>query len=245
MTARATDHRRPVFGEGVARWPYRILAVDSTTGPASSVPADFLLDAGIEISPFADGASALICMSSEDPAAILVPTEMLGVDFTYFVETVTQLCSVPVIVGLTNEPGSQERAYQALEIGARALTVLPAGLEQLTSLTQQLGVRRSGFVTRSQHALVAIDPEAHRVEVDGKAVHLSAVELGALKVLVEAAPHVVLNQEFVRLLSANRPMTLDNLKRVISRVRVKLAAAAPDQPDLIETVRSLGYRLRS
>jgi len=237
--------RRPVFRAGTARWPYRILAVDSATGPASAVSPAAFAEAGIELTAFRDGASALLCMSAEDPAAILAPTEMLGVDFACFIETVVEFSAVPVIVGLTSEPGSQERAYQALGKGARALIALPAEREQLTALAQQVAARRSAFTVPRSYKHLSMDPSAHRAEMDGVPVNLSPIEFRALALLLEFAPNLVSQENFVEALSSGEHrMTTHHVKRVISRLRARLAATAPDKPDLIETVRSCGYRLR-
>jgi DNA-binding response OmpR family regulator len=245
MAVHTAEHpRRPVFSTGAARWPYRVVAVDAASGPAA-VPAETLTDAGIELATFRDGASALLRMSAEDPAAILAPTEMLGVDFGYFIDSVLELSAVPVIVGLTGQPGSQHRAYQALDKGARALIALPAEREQLSALTQQFAGRRSSFAVPLTYRQFRMDPAAHRVEVDGHPVNLSPIEFAAMALMLERAPSLVPQEHFREVLSGDRPMTVGHLKRVISRLRARLASVAPDQPDFIETVRSCGYRLRS
>ena len=246
MAVHTAEHpRRPVFHTGAARWPYRVVAVDAASGPASAVPAEALTDAGIELATFRDGTSALLCMSAEDPAAVLAPTEMVGVDFTCFIDAVLEFSAVPVIVGLTGAPGSQDRAYQALDKGARALIALPVEWEQLSALTQQFAGRRSSFAVPLTYNQFRMEPAAHRVEVDGHPVNLSPIEFAAMALLLERAPSLVPQEHFLGALSGDRPMTVGHLKRVISRLRARLASVAPDQPDFIETVRSCGYRLRS
>jgi len=240
----ASYDRRPVFGAGTARWPYRVVAVDPAAGPGSTTSSPPLRDAGIEVVPFADGASALLCLSAQDPAAVLAPTEMLGVDFGYFVESVTELSSLPVIIGLTDDPGSHRRAYQALDQGARALVPLPAEREQLSTILHQLGLRRAEICTPRTHHAISLDPGAHRVEVAGVRVSLSPVEFAALAQLMALAPKVVSREEFAAVLYGDRELTSSHLNRIICHLRAKLGAAAPGQPDLIETVRFFGYRLR-
>jgi len=246
MTPRSADQRRrPGFGAGIARWPYRVVAVDATTGPACSAPAQSFLDVGVELTCFADGTAALLCLSNEDPAAVLAPTEMRGVDFICFIETVIELSAVPILVGLTRDPSGQQRAYAALDLGARALVALPVGRDELSPLTQQFATRRPSSATAGAHQHITLDAQAHRVEVAGTAVNLSSIELATLRVLFDAAPNLVSKEELVEILSPERRLTVAYMTRVISRIRYKLGAAAPDQPHFIETVQSLGYRLRN
>lgn len=241
------DHvdRRQIFSAGFARWPYRILAVEATTSPVSTVEADQLGDLGIELVTFSDGASALMCMSVEDPVVVLAPTEIPGVDFDYFVEAILKFSTIPVIVGLTSDQGSNERAAEAMRRGAHGLIALPAGLDQMCALTKRIASPRSAFSAPRTFGSISMDPQAYRVEVSGVPVNLSLVEFAVLTRLMLAAPGVAIKEELMEVEVGDGHLTHNHLKSVISRLRTKLAEAAPDQPDFIETVRALGYRLRS
>jgi two-component system response regulator MtrA len=239
----APGDRPHVFSAGLARWPYRVLAVEAASSVVALLSEDGLSDTGIELATFQDGASALMCMSAEDPAVVLAPTEMRGVDFLCFVETVLKFSTVPVIVGLTSDEGSTERAYEAIRRGAHGLIALPAEPNQILALTQRFAAPRSAFSAPRTFGPISLDPQAHRVEAGGAPVNLSVVEFAVLNRLMLAAPALVTKEELMEV--GDGRLTLSHLKSVISRVRAKLAAAAPDQPDCIETVRSFGYRLRS
>jgi DNA-binding response OmpR family regulator len=242
----AQPDRRHVFSAGLARWPYRILAIETSTSPVSALTGDELSDVGIELATFPDGASALMCMSVEDPAVVLAPTEIPGVDFHCFVDTILKFSTVPVIVGLTRDQGSRERAGEAIRRGAHGLIALPAGLDQMCALTKRIATPRSAFSAPRTFRFISVDPQAYRVEVSGVPINLSLVEFAVLRRLLQAAPAVVTKDELVEVdVVGNGKLTLNHLKRVIGRLRAKLAAAAPDQPDIIETVRAFGYRLRS
>ena len=241
----AHDDRRHIFSAGVARWPYRILTVEATTSPVSAVDADQLSDVGIELATFRDGASALMCMSAEDPAVVLAPTEIPGVDFHYFIESILKFSTVPLIIGLTSDQGSKERAAEALRRGAHGLIALPAGLDQMCALTKRIAAPRSAFSAPRTFRSISMDPQAHRVEVNEIPVNLSLVEFAVLTRLMLAAPGVVTKDELIEVAVGDGKLTHNHLKSVISRLRAKLAEAATDQPDFIETVRALGYRLRS
>jgi two-component system, OmpR family, response regulator MtrA len=229
--------RRQIFSAGFARWPYRILAVEATTNPIS--------DIGIELVTFPDGASALMCLSAEDPAVVLAPTEIPGVDFHSFVEAILEFSTVPVIVGLTSGQGSSERAAEALRRGAHGLIALPAGLDQLGALTKRIAPPRSAFSAPRTFGSISMDPQAYSVDVGGVPVNLSLMEFAVLTRLMLAAPAVVTKEELMEVEVGNGQLTHNHLKSVISRLRAKLSDAAPDQSDVIETVRAVGYRLRS
>jgi DNA-binding response OmpR family regulator len=236
--------RRQIYSAGLARWPYRILAVE-TGSPVSTVLEDRLSEAGVELSVFPDGASALMCMSTEDPAVVLAPTEIHGVDFLCFVETVLKLSTIPVIVGLTSDQGSTERAYEAMRRGAHGLMALPAEPGQIVALTQRFAAPRSAFSAPRTFGLISIDPQAHRVEVSGTPVNLSVVEFAVLNRLMVAAPAMVTKEDLMEVDVGDGHLTLQHLRSVIYRLRAKLTAAAPNQPECIEAVRPFGYRLQS
>jgi DNA-binding response OmpR family regulator len=186
-----------------------------------------------------------MCMSTEDPAVVFAPTEIPGVDFLCFVETVLKFSTVPVIVGLTSDRGSQERAYEAIRRGAHGLIALPAEPNQILALTQRFAPPRSAFSAPRTFGFISLDPPAHRVEASGAPVNLSVVEFAVLERMMLAAPALVTKEDLMEVDVGDGPLTLQHLRSVIYRLRAKLAAAAPDQPDCIEAVRPFGYRLRS
>jgi two-component system phosphate regulon response regulator PhoB len=88
---------------------------------------------------------------------------------------------------------------------------------------------------------IAIDPERHRAEVDGREVALTALEFRLLACLLERAGRVqsrdVLLSDVWGLDSEVETRTVD---AHVKRLRRKLGAAG----DAVETVRGVGYRLR-
>ena len=88
---------------------------------------------------------------------------------------------------------------------------------------------------------LSIDPEAHRVTVDGQELSLTATEFRLLLTLVERRGRV---QSRGRLLQdiwqANPEIQSRTVDMHVQRLRRKLGAAA----EFIETVRGVGYRFR-
>jgi hypothetical protein len=56
---------------------------------------DHLLANGIDLRPYADGPSALLGLMAEDPAAVLAPTDLIGVDFENFVRAIVAWSDIP------------------------------------------------------------------------------------------------------------------------------------------------------
>ena len=110
---------------GAIRWPYRVIAVESPSHMLTRISYDHLLASGIDLRPYADGPSALLGLMAEDPAAVLAPTDLIGVDFRRFVQAIVAWSDIPVIIGLTNDEESHQRAFRGLEAGARGLLGLP------------------------------------------------------------------------------------------------------------------------
>ena len=108
---------------GAIRWPYRVIAVESPSGMLTPSCHDDLLATGIDLRPYADGASALLGLMAEDPAAVLAPTDLIGVEFRRFVRAIVAWSDIPVIIGLWNDEGSHQHAFHGLEAGARGLVL--------------------------------------------------------------------------------------------------------------------------
>jgi hypothetical protein len=114
---------------GAIRWPYRVVAVESPSRMLTRCSYDHLLTIGIDLRPYADGPSALLGLMAEAPAAVLAPTDLIGVDFGRFVQAIVAWSDIPVIVGPTNDEESHQRAFHGLGAGARGLVGLPFNLE--------------------------------------------------------------------------------------------------------------------
>ena len=146
---------------GAIRWPYRVIAVESPSRTLTPCGNDRLLASGIDLRPYADGASALLGLMAEDPAAVLAPTDLIGVDFLHFVRAIVAWSDIPVIIGLTDDEESHQRAFQGLEAGARGLLGLPFDSEQLTSAIRHLGLTRTASAAILHYGSIDVDLQAH------------------------------------------------------------------------------------
>ena len=226
------------------RWPYRVIAVESPSQMLTRSSYDHLLATGIDLRPYADGPSALLGLMAEDPAAVLAPTDLIGVDFERFVRAIVAWSDTPVIVGLTNDEESHQRAFHGLEAGARGLVGLPFNPDQLTSAIRHLGLTRTESAAVLHHGSVELDVQAHQVRVAGTAVRLTPREFELVKYLLAQAPRVVSAAEIAAVVGDDQHLVGPvRVRKYVQNLRRKLGETRPGQPAVLETVRGLGYRL--
>jgi DNA-binding response OmpR family regulator len=229
---------------GAIRWPYRVVAVESPSGMLTRSGYDHLLANGIDLRPYADGPSALLGLMAEDPAAVLAPTDLIGVDFQQFVRAIVAWSDIPVIIGLTNGEESHQRAYHGLDAGARGLVWLPFNPDQLTSAIRHFGLTRTKSAAILQYGSIELDVQAHQVHVSGEAVHLAPREFAVVQYLLAEAPRVVSATEIAAVIGDDQKVISPvRVRKYVQNLRRKLGETQPAQPSVLETVRGLGYRL--
>ncbi len=240
MTSQAA-RRGSLTGLGGIRWPYRVIAVESPSGMLTPSCHDDLLATGIDLRSYADGPSALLGMMAEDPAAVLAPTDLIGVDFQCFVGAIVAWSDIPVIIGLTNDQESQRRAYQGLDAGARGLLWLPFDSVELMSAIRHLGLTRTGSASIVQYGSIELDVQAHRVRISGREVRLAPREFALVQYLLAEAPRLVSAQEIAAVIGVNQLAGPVRVRKYVQNLRRKLTGTG--QPAVLENVRGLGYRL--
>lgn len=225
------------------RWPYRVVAVESASRPLTDTAHPTLLDHGIDLHPYVDGPAALLALMEEDPAAILAPTDLVGVDFARFVAAVVAWSDIAVIVGLTDDPASHTLAFEALEVGARGLLGLPFAPAQMASSLRHLGYSNT-TAAGLQYGSLELDRQGHQARLFGTPVQLTPREFTLLELLLREAPRVVSLAEIGAALGeAHYPAEESRVRKGVQLLRRKLAPLHPDQQHVIESVRGLGYRL--
>lgn len=236
--ARTTPRGRP----HVARRPVSVLVIDSRTAPLS--PGLDVRAAGIELSSCSTGPAALLAIGEAPPDAVIVPTDVEGVDLLDFVYAVTAWSDAAVVVGMGADFDGPRIAYAALERGARGLVSLPLTSSALAMTTANLALgevdtRRADVL---ESGAVRLDPGALRVTVAGVSAQLTVRHLRTLQYLMNAAPRFVSIEELAREVDPDYPVSVPSMKTAVSRLRRTLADASIPA-DIIEVSRGTGYRL--
>jgi DNA-binding response OmpR family regulator len=218
------------------------MSVASPSG-LTQASVDCLLGLGVELRVYADGAAALVSVTEEDPAAILVPTDMAGVDFLRFVQVVVAKSDAPIIVGSGVDPESHSLAYQALDAGARTLIAAPFSPDQLALTIQQVDVKYRSCAAVA-HGPVTIDRDRHTVSVAGTLRYCGPREFLLIEHLLKVAPRVVSVDEIAVIIGQQaHAVNAAQVRRCVQRLRRTLDAGRLGQPSLIENIHGSGYRL--
>ena len=147
--------------------------------------------------------------------------------------------SLPVLI-LTARSDVADKVA-GLDAGADDYLVKPFELEELAARARALLRRRAGRAQPLiEHLGVTLDPAAHRVTRDSREVALSAREFAILTALL-VRPGAILSRAQLeeRLYGWNEEIESNAIEVHIHALRRKLSA------DFIQTVRGLGYRIRT
>lgn len=150
-----------------------------------------------------------------------------------------QTASVGIIM-ITARSQERERVI-GLRSGADDYVIKPVGIEELSARIE--AVLRRAAPTGSEREVVAgpvvIDLAAHEVRCDGAVVELTPKEYDLLVALARQ-PGVAISHDHLMLQVWNTvwPGTRRTLEVHIGTLRSKLG-----RPDLVETIRGVGYRL--
>jgi DNA-binding response OmpR family regulator len=225
------------------RWPYRLMSVASPSG-LTQISSHCLQATGIELRCYADAASALVNLTDEDPAAVLVPIDVADVDLLHFVQAVAAKSDAPIIVGSGAGPESYNLAYSALNAGARTLIAAPFSAEQLALTISQVDLRYRQPSPALSYGPLRLDHDRHTVVVGATPRSCSPREFLLLEHLVKVAPRVVSVDEIAMIIGQqpgkNRAA---RVRRCVQRLRHALDVGRVGQPSLIENIHGSGYRL--
>ena len=219
--------------------PPRILVVDDDPRALRFV-RDALSEAGY--APLVTGAPQELprIIRTERPRLVLLDLMLPDVDGIELMRQVPELADLPVI--FISGYGRDETVAKALESGAADYIVKPFSATELVARVRAALRRREEpepFVVGD----LAIDYGQRRVEVDGRAVDLTATEYELLRLLSLDAGRVVTFETLLRRVWAKRENADANLVRIFVRnLRRKLGDSAAS-PAYLFNERGVGYRM--
>jgi DNA-binding response OmpR family regulator len=219
----------------------KILIIEDESDVADLLTLN-LRKAGFKISTAADGASGLQKARDAKPDFIILDLmlpKMSGLEVCKILKSDTATSQTPILM-LTAKAEEIDRIV-GLEFGADDYVTKPFSPREIVLRIRAI-LRRGETADQSlKSGSISIDPARHRVQVNGKQVHLTSIEFKLLQKLMQRRGRV---QDRDRLLNEvwgyEAVIDTRTVDTHVRRLREKLGKAG----DAIETVRGFGYRLR-
>lgn len=197
----------------------------------------------VEVVEAGDGDEALRAAREARPDIIVLDLAMPARDGFSVLEELRRGSITPVIV-LTAR-GLEHDKIRGLELGADDYMVKPFSPRELVARIQAV-VRRTAATALRPGAIergpLRIDLAARRVFLTGREIHLTPIEFNLLVELASRPGEAISHEALLTKVWGPEYRTEGHyLKVYVGRLRDKLATE-PASPDLIETVRGVGYR---
>lgn len=163
-----------------------ILVIDDETAVLEMI-VDALTIAGFQVNSATDGLEALQLIRKQDFDLVVTDVNMPKLDGYQLVEKLRERDTETPVIFLTAR-NEKVDITRGLKLGADDYITKPFGLEELTLRIRAI-LKRTQKVSATEAVLecgpVVLDPNRHRVSVDGKEVELSPTEFRLLAYLME------------------------------------------------------------
>ncbi len=199
-----------------------------------------LEDAGYRTSVAFDGQQGLVRASSDGLDVAIIDVMVPVMDGIALTRTLRDRGSQLPIIMLTARDAVDDRV-KGLSAGADDYLIKPFAFAELLARLDAL-TRRVGRTTRLAYGPVEMDVPAHRVTVDGTVLDLTPKEFDLLECLLRGTGRVLTRaeiKEYVWDFTFDAPTKVVDL--YVHYLRRKLEAAGA--PDVIETIRGVGYSI--
>jgi DNA-binding response OmpR family regulator len=204
---------------------------------------DFLEKDGFKVISASDGATALQMARREKPDLVVLDLMLPGMDGWEVCRALRRESDLPVIM-LTARSEESDQVV-GLELGADDYISKPFSPRTLVARVRALLRRAQGHMkppVMIRSGGLEIDLEAHRVQVDGKALHLTPNEFKLLAALARHPGQLFSREQLVDHLHGASFNSFDrSIDSHIKNLRRKLETD-PSNPRFIETVYGEGYR---
>ena len=219
----------------------RILVVDDDER-LGAVLRDGLSHHGFAVEVAGDGQMALECARARPPDLVVLDLLLPGMDGLAVCRQLRAVGGPPIIM-LTARDAVGEKVA-GLESGADDYLTKPFVLAKLVARIRAVLRRRSAPSPALQRvADIRIDARGHRAWRGDRLLDLTAREFELLDCLVGHAGQVLTHELLLeRVWGYNAEIESNAVKVYVAYLRAKLNAAG--DPDLIESVRGVGYVLR-
>lgn len=201
---------------------------------------------GYDVVAVADGREAVDVFERVQPDIVLLDLMLPGLSGTEVCRQIRQKSSVPVIM-LTAKDSEIDKVV-GLEIGADDYVTKPYSYRELVARMRAVLRRGAGDEGDGPEAAITVgrvtmNTDRHEVKIDGEAVAMPLREFELLELFMRNANRVLTRGQIIdRIWGPNYigdTKTLDvHVKRVRSKIEVD-----PSSPQMLKTVRGLGYKL--
>ena len=231
----------------------RLLVLEDDDGIRTSLRMA-MEDEGYDVVEHARAEEALVAAEDEQLGVMLVDLMLGGMDGLTFIHRVRQYNDVPIVV--VSARADTHDIVAALEAGADDYVTKPFQIKEVTARLRALRRRgRSVLAGQAEPAdsSVVLDgsaeprlvlwPDAGRLRRGDEPVHLTVTEFRLLCELAESAGRVLSRQVLLERVWERGYFGDERIVDVhIRRLRTKIERD-PGRPQLVVTVRGMGYRL--
>jgi two-component system KDP operon response regulator KdpE len=224
-----------------------LLLVEDDAAMRSTVAAN-LAAHGYQIAEAPDVAEALRRWDGERPDLILLDLGLPDGDGTSIIRRVRRESTTPILV--LSARGAEPDKVAALEAGADDYVTKPFGLAELRARIAALLRRTAGPAADTMgaihHGLLTIDLNRRIASVGGDPLDLTPREYELLRTMLSQPGRLLTKARLLRAVWGTAYADEGHYLHVyVSRLRRKLAAAAPDGSlrDLIVAEPGVGYRV--
>ena len=223
----------------------RVLIVEDEES-YSEATAYMLRKEGFEVTEAADGAQGLAEFERVGADIVLLDLMMPGLPGTEVCRQLPLRSNVPIIMVTARD--SEVDKVVGLELGADDYVTKPFSHRELVARIRAV-LRRGHEVEEEtdtiQAGSVRMDVERHEVWVDGEPVRLALKEFELLEVLMRNSGRVLTRGQLIdRVWGADYVGDTKTLDVHVKRLRSKIEPD-PANPELLVTVRGLGYKLNT
>ncbi|NDJ61815.1 MAG: response regulator transcription factor, partial [Chloroflexi bacterium] len=205
--------------------------------------------AGFQVLKAYDGATALHTLRRERPNLVVLDLMLPdhdGWDITRLIHSDSALKGTPIIM-LTARIEDHEKIV-GLELGADDYMTKPFNPREVVARVRSVLRRTNGSADDSadqvlRYEALALDPYLRKVTLNDQLIELTRMEYDLLRTLLSSPGHVFTRSE---LIEASLSVDYEGLERSldthIKNLRKKIEPN-PRQPEYIQTVYGVGYRL--
>ena len=223
--------------------PKTILVVEDDQKTATLL-AIYLRREGFHTVTAHDGAQVMALFGRHDPRFVILDLMLPNVDGWDICRELRHCSDVPILI-LTARQEESDRVL-GLMLGADDYVVKPFSPRELVArvkaILRRVPPRRAKSRARLSYDGLELDPERHRVLLNGQRVSLTPSEFRLLETLMGAPGRAFSRQELIDRLYPRGESVVDRVVDVhIGKLRQKIECQ-PTSPRYVLTVRGIGYQ---